>query len=240
VGMPNDPVDVFNRDVDLHGGYVYTANSRWSSEVANRRLTEAALALDNIRGKRLLDVGCGDGTYTFALYDQGAPSSIYAVDPAAGAIEVARRAVGTRVIRFGIHDAARIPVQSDSFDVAHLRGVLHHTAEPRKVLSEALRLARTLIVLEPNGNNPALKVLERVSPYHREHKEHSFAPMKLERWIDHAGGRVISKTYVGLVPFFCPDALARILKRAEPFVEQAPLLRAVACAVCVFLVRRDG
>jgi ubiquinone/menaquinone biosynthesis C-methylase UbiE len=175
-----------------------------------------------------------------ALWDRGAPASAYAFDPAAAAIEAARRSAGGRPIRFGVHDARDVPLPDDAFDFAILRGVLHHAENPPAVLREAFRLARNLVVLEPNGYNPALKVIERLSPYHRRHRERSFAPKTVERWTRKLNGRVLAKSYIGLVPFFCPTPLARALKLIEPVVERTPGIRVVACAVFVMLVGRDG
>lgn len=232
------PSGAFGRDVSHNRGYLYTTNARLSSELANRRLTEAALEAVDLRGRRLLDVGCGDGTYTNDLYDLGSPANIYAFDPVAEAIAVARERQGDREITFAEHWADRIPVADGSFDVAHLRGVLHHMQEPFDALREAFRVAPVLVILEPNGYNPVLKVIEKVSRYHREHGERSFAPATLRRWIARLGGRTRSLTYAGLVPFFSPDAVARGLKRIEPAVERAAPLNRLACAVSVLVAER--
>ena len=39
-----------------------------------------------------------------------------------------------------------------------------------------------MFVIEPNGYNPVLKVLEKVSRYHIEHEERSFFPATLHAW----------------------------------------------------------
>ena len=230
--------DAFGRDVSHNRGYLYTTNARLSSRLANRRLTDAALEAVALRGRTLLDVGCGDGTYTNDLYDLGGPSSVYAFDPVAEAIAVARERQGERHITFAEHAADRIPVPDDRFDVAHLRGVLHHMERPIEALREAFRVARVLVVIEPNGYNPVLKVIEKTSRYHREHGERSFAPSTLRRWIAGLGGRTRSLTYAGLVPFFCPDVLAVGLKRVEPLFERVTPLNQLSCAVSVLVAER--
>ncbi len=48
---------------------------------------------------------------------------------------------------------------------------------------------------------------------------------------------MIQRSYAGLVPFFCPEPVARVLKTIEPVVERVPVLRALGCAVYVQLVR---
>jgi SAM-dependent methyltransferase len=228
----------FDRDVASNDGYRYTTNASWSSVTANERLTQAALAAESFRGKRVLDVGCGDGTYTLELCALGAPARMCGLDAAAGAIERARRSAGARPIDFCVGSAEELPFERDSFDLVHLRGVLHHLDHPRQAIVEALRVAPKILVIEPNGYNPVLKLIEKASPYHREHKERSFAPRALVRWCAESGARVRTDGYAGLVPFFCPESVARALKRVEPMVERLPVLSHVACAVYVFVAER--
>ena len=235
---PDATVAAFDRDATHNRGYLYTTNARLSSELANRRLTEAALAAVDFKGLRVLDVGCGDGTYTLDLYDGGQPASVYAFDPAREAIALARDKAAGRRITFAAHDAYAIPMQSGSFDLAHLRGVLHHLERPQDVLREAFRLAPLVIVLEPNGYNPVLKCIEKLSRYHREHGERSYPPSALDRWVRELGGHVCARGFVGLVPFFCPDVLARVLKSIEPVLERVPVLNAAGCAVYVQVAER--
>ena len=54
----------------------------------------AHMGAADFRGKRVIDVGFGDGTYSIELFDSSAPASIYAFDPASKAIEVARKKAG--------------------------------------------------------------------------------------------------------------------------------------------------
>ena len=233
-------VDPFNRDVAENAGYRYTTNAQLSSQMANRRLTEVALEATEFRGRRVLDVGCGDGSYTVELFDQGGPSSMHGIDPAANAIETARRNAGNRAIAFSCESAARLPFERGAFDLAHLRGVLHHMDDPRAGVAEALRVATKIVIIEPNGYNPVLKLLERFSPYHREHGERSFTHRTLDRWIRDAGGAVRSRRWAGLVPFFCPDLPARVLKRIEPAFEGLAPLNLLSCAVYVVVAEQAG
>lgn len=235
-----DPsVAAFNRDVSANRGYLYTTNATLSSAMANRRLTDAALSATDIRGKRVLDMGCGDGTYTLDLCDRGRPASMYGIDPARGAIDIALERTGDRPIRFEVQSADSLDFPADSFDVAHLRGVLHHMDRPVDALREALRVAPTVIVIEPNGYNPVLKLLERFSRYHIEHRERSFTPATVRGWIRGQKGKQKAFAYVGLVPFFCPDGVARALKAMEPVVERLPVVRGLSCAVGVYLIGRE-
>jgi SAM-dependent methyltransferase len=228
----------FDADVAAHGGYVYTTDASLSSRMANRRLTDAALSVADFYGKRVADIGCGDGTYTVELVDVASAREVEGLEPAAEAVRAARQRVGNRPVTFAEASAYDLPHPGDSFDIALLRGVLHHVARPRDVLREALRVAPEVVVVEPNGYNLGLKLLERVSPYHREHGERSYMPRTLDRWVRELGGEIVDRTFAGFVPMFSPDRVARGMKRLEPAVESLPGLRSAACAVYVFVAAR--
>jgi ubiquinone/menaquinone biosynthesis C-methylase UbiE len=231
-------VGTFNEDVVKNGGYLYTTNARLSSRFANDRITDAMLALAAMGGKRVLDVGCGDGACTREIYDRGRPASMVGIDPARDAIDLARTRAGGRPIEFREASAYDLPFPDDHLDQVHLRGVLHHLDRPIDALREALRVARSVVVVEPNGYNPVLKLLERYSPYHVEHEEKSYAPRTLDRWVRDLGAGVRKRSWVGLVPFFCPDGFARLMKRIEPLGERIPLVRAIGCGQYVFVAER--
>ena len=232
---PADPsVDPFTADIAANAGYRYTTHATLSSRLANRRLTDASLAVADFDGRRVVDIGCGDGTFTVEVLDTGGATGVSGLDPAATAVRLARGKVADRPINFTVGSAFALPYRNDSFDLAYLRGVLHHMTRPVEALREALRVASSVVVVEPNGYNPVLKVLERCSTYHLEHSERSYSPRRLDRWVRDVGGTLERRTFAGLVPMFCPDWLARATKRLEPVVERLPVVRNVGCAVYVF------
>jgi SAM-dependent methyltransferase len=225
----------FARDAAQHGGYRYTTNEPWSARAAIARQMQAVLDICDFVGKRILDVGCGDGAATVDLYDRSNPSLMEAIDPAAPAIDVARGRADGRPIAFHVASAYDLPYPDGHFDIAHLRGVLHHMQEPQRAVAEAARVARSVVILEPNGLNPVLKLIEKVSPYHRAHGERSFPPARLRRWLGAAGLQVAADGYCCLVPYFCPEPAARLLKLLEPAVEAMPGLRQLSCGAYAVL-----
>jgi ubiquinone/menaquinone biosynthesis C-methylase UbiE len=234
-------VAAFNRGVAAKGSYAYTERGGYSSQVANRRLTEAVLAMTDLRGRTVLDVGCGDGTYTFELAAEK-PTVVLGIDAAEVAVERARARAKDRAldnVEFAVGDAYELEKLGRRFDVAVIRGVLHHLYDAERAVRSVLKVASEIVIVEPNGYNLVLKVIEKLSPYHREHEEKSYPPFRLDRWFESHGARVVRRAYAGLVPFFCPEPLARVLKKIEPMVERMPLIREMGCAVYVQLVRAD-
>jgi SAM-dependent methyltransferase len=226
----------FDRDARSNNGYLYTTNAALSSSLSNRRISEAVAQLVDIRGKRVVDVGCGDGTYTRELLDRG-PSFVLGIDAATDAIAIAAtKSRDESQLAFATVDVRNLGSVDGHFDVAVVRGVLHHLDEPEAAVAGILRLADEVIIVEPNGYNPVLKIIEKVSRYHREHEEKSYTAGRLDRWCEDRGAALRRSQFIGLVPFFCPDRIARILKRLEPLVEQTPVLRALCCGQYVQVV----
>ena len=92
--------------------------------------------------------------------------------------------------------------------------------------------------MEPNGYNPALKVLEKVSKYHIEHEEQSFFMHTIEKWFNKAGFKVRKVKYIDIVPMMCPDIMAKILNKVNPFFENIPLLKQISCGRVVILAEK--
>ena len=217
-------VNQFNQDVLANEGYLYTTNAKFSSMVANLRLTEATLDKLHSGIKMVIDVGAGDGTYTAEIKKAKPEISFWGLDPAAGAIETAQRKYpDIKFVVGNILEKETLPQQK--FDLAVVRGVLHHLSNPKLALANVARLADHAIIIEPNGWNPVLKLIERLSTYHREHEEQSFSLSKLKTWCQEAGYRVTSVDYVGFVPFFFPTLLAKTIYAIQPLLEKIPVIK---------------
>ena len=83
-----------------------------------------------------------------------------------------------------------------------------------------------------------MKLIEKLSKYHREHGEKSYPPSRLDRWVRRLGGKVIHREWACLVPFFCPDWFARGIKAIEPIVESIPVVNRLGCGPYVMVATR--
>lgn len=84
----------------------------------DREGAEQAVIADavDLRGKRVVDVGCGDGRLT--EFAAAHAAHVYAFDPDADAVEEARRRTGNGGVVFGVHGAEELARPKRRFDVA--------------------------------------------------------------------------------------------------------------------------
>lgn len=223
-------VQEFNRNVAENGGFLYTTNAQFSSHVANKRISDEIFTFIKPSYKTLVDIGCGDGMYTNNIKQNFPHLEVSGFDPADSAIQAARQKYPT--VKFDTINLldANLPIPARKFDVAVIRGVLHHLSDQQLAIRNAFKLADNLIIMEPNGNNPILKLIERTSKYHIEHEEQSFFQWQLKRWIQNAGGEINAFNYVGYVPFFFPTGPAKVIYFFQPFLEKIPVLKHIFSA----------
>ncbi len=99
---------------------------------------------DLIAGRRILDLGCGQGGKACYYASSGA-RQVVGVDVDPGRIEQARDGAARRDLgnaRFVVGDGRALPCASGVFDMVMLNDSFEHVAEPEAVLREAHRVLR--------------------------------------------------------------------------------------------------
>lgn len=116
-----------------------------------------------VRGKRVLDVGCASGGLSEALVERGA--SVVGVDLNPRLIERARGRLGSRA-EFRVADiAAPMPfLETGSFDVVAASLVLHYLADWGPPLREFARILRPGGVLLISTHHPTQDVMIATPP----------------------------------------------------------------------------
>lgn len=230
-------VDKFNHDVKTKGRYQYTNFESYSAAIATKRQTQEMVKLLTQyvkKKKRILDVGCGDGTFTMDLLKELRPYKIVGFDTAKSAIKFANKQLdiskhkNVSFLNGNIYDTHKI-FKDELFDVVIIRGVLHHLYDPVRGIESVCKVADSIIILEPNGYNPILKIIEKVSPYHIAHEEKSYWPPNLNRWFEQNGFRVKKQIFFSIVPYFAPKVMVKFLKTIEKYIETLPVLKLFFC-----------
>lgn len=111
---------------------------RWS-----RKLAVPFIDFAGVRdGERIIDVGCGTGSLTFALPQAANVGAIAAIDYSPVFVEAAKRRNSDPRITIRQADACALPFPDDSFDRALALLVLHFVPEAGKAIAEMRRVVR--------------------------------------------------------------------------------------------------
>ena len=111
-----------------------------------------------LRGKKLIEIGCGSGRETAEIWlHLGGETSITGVDPVPGMLKLAQTNF-TELLKetdpthpplteenkpvFKEGSATQLPFDDNSFDASFWAFMLHWTADPKKAISEAVRVVR--------------------------------------------------------------------------------------------------
>lgn len=139
---------------DLH------VDERMLDPMQQRRLER----LGDLRGKRVLDIGCGTGEWSVILARRGA--DVHAVDISPASIEVVRRraeanGVSERVTGYAM-SATKLAFDDGAFDVVHGQDIIHHL-DPAVFGREMARVLSSdgHVVFSENSANNRLLMLAR-------------------------------------------------------------------------------
>ncbi len=115
----------------------------WLGSLTEQIERDAVLSLAGpLRSKRVLEVGCGDGTYAIAASIKGA--EVAAVDISASMLTSARRRAeeGGAVVEWCQASAERLPFKANVFDIVIAVTSLCFIEDPRCAVKEAARVLR--------------------------------------------------------------------------------------------------
>ncbi|MEE2780198.1 MAG: methyltransferase domain-containing protein [Myxococcota bacterium] len=148
--LPSDAAELEERTHRLYGGLWNRFDPDHILSEAKRLLDERMLTngiqLSDLEGKTALDIGCGSGRFTIGLQQYGCDAT--GVDMGEDGIGFARKAVdrlALKDIKFQQQNVLDLSFEQGAFDFILCNGVLHHTRDWKRGVSELRR------VLKPGG-----------------------------------------------------------------------------------------
>jgi tRNA (mo5U34)-methyltransferase len=144
-----DSIAQWRHRIDVGDGIVTPGSEDTAREVGRLRLPE------NLTGRRVLDIGCSDGFYSFLCEERGA-SEVVAIDDESslvnGRVNGFGIASGLRrsSVRYTCRDVEELAPEDGQFDLILFLNVLYHLPNPHRALSRLATVAHpgTLLVLK--------------------------------------------------------------------------------------------
>ena len=220
-----------------------------------------------LKGKKVIDCGCGSGSYVLALRELGADA--YGIEYSEQKVRKFKE-LGIEAERIQTGNIEEIDAADETFDVALLNEVLEHVPNDRKTLSEVYRILKPggmLVIFSPNRWYPfethgvAFRRGDvRLPPYATlcvpyiplwlgnrilQYGARNYFPTELRRMVVQAGFQVAHRTYVwqtfenisGKQPFLI-NAVRPMLRAVCSVLQKIPLVRALGVSQVVFAVKR--
>ena len=176
------------REREFHNEWARTVDI---SDIRVRESFEACTAIENryalqemgdLRGKKILDIGCGAGETSVYFALQGA--QVWACDVSDGFLKVAQALAESHGVKLHIvqADAGRMPFRDNHFDFVFGNGILHHA----DLLSAGSEISRVLkkngkaLFIEPLPYNPAINVYRIMAKAVRSEDEHPLSFRQLQ------------------------------------------------------------
>lgn len=158
-------IKVDELDVPLNFTAITAAENRYCIE-----------RMGDLKGKRLLDLGCGAGETSVYFATQGA--DVTAVDISEGMINVVRKLANRYDVRVDARAmlAEDLKFDDNTFDIVFGNGVLHHTYRPAayEEVHRVLKPGGMGIFIEPLSYNPVIEVYRHVAQAVRTEDEKPF------------------------------------------------------------------
>jgi 2-polyprenyl-3-methyl-5-hydroxy-6-metoxy-1,4-benzoquinol methylase len=130
--------------------------------------------LGDLRGRKILDVGCGEGTNSILLAKLGA--LVTGIDISPESIKLAAQRAQSNQIpescRFLCSPLETAELPGDSFDIVWCDAILHHVIEDLPVVLERLaywaKPGALMVFSEPVNFNQTLRRIRRMVPVHTD------------------------------------------------------------------------
>ena len=169
--MSLDSSDKVKRERLFHNEW---AKSIRLDELLVREAFEAPTAIENqhalkelgdLKGKKVLDLGCGAGESSVYLALCGA--EVYACDIAEEFLKVAGQLAGKHQVRLQLFqaEASQLPFENDFFDRVYGNGVLHHVEllPAAKEIRRVLKKEGKAVFIEPLPYNPVINIYRHMA-----------------------------------------------------------------------------
>lgn len=122
-----------------------------------RRFTGVGKLIEST-GRKILDIGSADGSFTKVIYGYSKADLVIGIDALSSSVAYAKkRFLSNQRLKFRLVDAEKLPFKNKEFDAVFCLEVLEHLFDPERALREIRRILKKdgcVIFLVPTENLP--------------------------------------------------------------------------------------
>ncbi len=215
------------------------SNKFYSVVRRSRKLMDDWLQAQS-QGRWALDFGCGDGSTTIELAQNGAQA--VGIDISDKSLLEAKNSAAVKGVQdkahFLVMDGENLGFTDDSFDIIVVRAILHHLDLDRALreLARVLKKDGTILCHEALADNPLIRFYRRRTPDERtawevDHLLHASDLKVAKRYFDKVDAQFFHFFVLAAVPFRKTrvfNGLLRVLEALDSFFLRLPLMKRLA------------
>lgn len=176
-------------------------------------IVDSVYSLDNPEAK-VLDVGCGNGSISFALGSLGFDVLGIDIDPES--IKIARTKNGFRNVSFQVYDANNFSIE-EGYDAIICSEVLEHLTRPEELVRNLYTILKKdgiLIATVPNGQGPRELFITKPMQW-LKNKKLDQPLFKIKKMLGYSGETTQSSNPdLTHIKFFTRDTLRKMMSNA--------------------------
>lgn len=220
------PTQDKQKEIAFFDGHAAADDYDVFTPAGNARIVDAFVKLTGLApGARVIDLGCGSGTFTALLAQAG--YDCVGLDISAKLLAVGRRKHPH--IAFVAGDIEHLPFAAESFDGVLLSGVVHHFPDPSPCAAETFRILRPrgrFLAFDPNRMNPFMWLYrDRSSPFYSSvgvtENERPVLAREVRAVFARAGFAVTSHYLCGLAYRYVASRRAQLILPIYNFIDGA-------------------
>ncbi|MCX6183152.1 MAG: class I SAM-dependent methyltransferase [Bacteroidetes bacterium] len=114
----------------------------WRQAGANYKAKNVVELTGHLKAKKVLEVGCGEGSILKLLDEWNFCDELYAVDISESGVAQTQKKNIKKLVEVKIYDGYKIPYPDNHFDLAYCSHVIEHVEFPRQVIREIQRVSK--------------------------------------------------------------------------------------------------
>ncbi|MFH1353368.1 MAG: class I SAM-dependent methyltransferase [bacterium] len=239
-------MDVEKKEQEIKHGRKIVSDAEfiwgWRTPAGKKRVARRARFFidygDILRGKRILEIGCGTGVFTEGISLTGA--EITAIDISADLIEKSRERVKKSNVSFCVEDAEDMTFPDGSFDSVIGSSILHHL-DVKYALPEIKRVLKKggkVVFSEPNMMNPQIFIQKNFKPLKRllgdSPGENAFFKWQIHSIFLKCGFKSVRVKPFDFVHPWLPAAVINFAEKLGFVAEHIPVVREISGSLLIY------